>query len=321
MTNREKLPACRLLPLICIIVLSLTACRAKELRNSTLKKDSYTVGVVTKSSTSEYWMTVQRGMEAAAEELEMDLIFLSPDSETNEEAQVKMVRTLLKRNVDVIAVSPIDSYEKPEYYDMAREKGIPIVSYDTGFSGLEVPYIGIDNEQAGRKLAQYLAEEMNHEGEVGIVSGSLKQMSHRQRLEGFLAYMDTEPKIRVAFTESGYSNLRMTEKKVRKTRRKYPLVQGIMATSAVTAIGITESIPKDQVKVVSIDIQEDAMDAVRDGTISALIAQSGYEIGYETIQYIHEILTGTVENSGQILDAELLTKQNIETYKDRSPQE
>ena len=94
-----------------------------------------------------------------------------------------------------------------------------------------------------------------------------------------------------------------------------------MATIAATAIGITESIPKDQVKVVSIDIQEDAMDAVRDGTISALIAQSGYEIGYETIQYIHEILTGTVENSGQILDAELLTKQNIETYKDRSPQE
>lgn len=321
MKGRKKHPFSSLSLLLFILILPLTACRTAELRNETAEKDSYTVGVVTKSSTSEYWMTVLRGMEAAAGELEMDFIFLSPDSETNEEAQIKMVQTLIKRNVDVIAVSPIDSYEKPEYFDMAMEKGIPIVSYDTGFSGLEVPYIGIDNEQAGRKLAQYLAEEMNHEGEVGIVSGSLKQMSHRQRLEGFLAYMDTEPKIHVAFTESGYSNLRMTEKKVRKIRREYPLVQGIMATSAVTAIGITESIPKDQVKVVSIDIQEDAMDAVRDGTISALIAQSGYEIGYQTIQYIHEILTGTTENSDKILDAELLTMQNVDMYQDRSQQE
>lgn len=321
MIGRKKHPFSSLSFLLFILILSLTACRTAEPGNETAEKDSYTVGVVTKSSTSEYWMTVLRGMEAAAGELEMDFIFLSPDSETNEEAQVKMVQTLIKRNVDVIAVSPIDSYEKPEYFDMAMEKGIPIVSYDTGFSGLEVPYIGIDNEQAGRKLAQYLAEEMNHEGEVGIVSGSLKQMSHRQRLEGFLAYMDTEPKIHVAFTESGYSNLRMTEKKVRKIRREYPLVQGIMATSAVTAIGITESIPKDQVKVVSIDIQEDAVDAVRDGTISALIAQSGYEIGYQTIQYIHEILTGTTENSDKILDAELLTMQNVDMYQDRSQQE
>lgn len=321
MKGRKKHPFSSLSLLLFILILPLTACRTAELRNETAEKDSYTVGVVTKSSTSEYWMTVLRGMEAAAEELAMDFIFLSPDSETNEEAQIKMVQTLIKRNVDVIAVSPIDSYEKPEYFDMAMEKGIPIVSYDTGFSGLEVPYIGIDNEQAGRKLAQYLAEEMNHEGEVGIVSGSLKQMSHRQRLEGFLAYMDTEPKIHVAFTESGYSNLRMTEKKVRKIRREYPLVQGIMATSAVTAIGITESIPKDQVKVVSIDIQEDAVDAVRDGTISALIAQSGYEIGYQTIQYIHEILTGTTDNSDKILDAELLTMQNVDMYQDRSQQE
>ena len=32
-------------------------------------KEGYVAGVVTKSSSSEYWMTLRRGMETAAEEL------------------------------------------------------------------------------------------------------------------------------------------------------------------------------------------------------------------------------------------------------------
>ncbi len=313
-----KSPITKILALSCTFLLLLTACRNAGAPAENTRSRPYTVGIVTKSGTSEYWMTVHQGMEVAAGELGMDIIFLSPDSETNEEAQIKMVETLIKRKVSIIAVSPIDSYERPSYFDMALDAGIPIVSYDTGFSDLEVPYIGIDNEKAGQELARYLAEELEHKGEVGIISGDLKQMSHRQRMEGFLSYMDTEPEIHVAFTESGYSNLRMTEEKVRKLREEYPLVQGIIATSAVTAIGITESIPESEVRIVSIDIQEDAIDAVRDGKIAALIAQSGYDIGYQTIQYIYDFLADSTEASDKILEAELLTEQNVDAYIERN---
>ncbi len=279
--------------------------------------DKYIVGVVAKSGTSEYWMTVRRGMEVAAQELGMEIILLAPDSEVDEEVQVKMAQSLLKRGVDALAISPIDSYHKPSYLAMAQEQGIPVVSYDTGFADLDIPYIGIDNEKAGYELAEYLAKELGYEGQVGIVSGDLNQMSHRQRMEGFLAYMDTQPKIQVVFTESGYSNLRMSEKKIRRIRKEYPKVCGIMATSAVTAMGITQSIPSDEVKVVSIDVQDDAVRAVRDGRICALSAQSGYEIGYRTVQYISRLLKGGAQASDLVLDAGLLTRQNIESYMER----
>ena len=39
-------------------------------------KDRYVVGVVTKSNTSEYWMSVNSGMEAAAAKYDMDVITL-----------------------------------------------------------------------------------------------------------------------------------------------------------------------------------------------------------------------------------------------------
>ena len=116
--------------LLSCVLLMLSAC-GKPMGQPA--KEGYVAGVVTKSSSSEYWMTLRRGMETAAEELGIDLIILSPDSEARVDVQSKMVETLVKREVDAIAVSPIDSYNRPEYFDMAEEKGIPIVSYDMGF--------------------------------------------------------------------------------------------------------------------------------------------------------------------------------------------
>lgn len=281
----------------------------------------YVVGVVTKSGSSEYWMSVRRGMETAAEETGMELVILSPDSEDREDIQGKMAETLVERGVDAIAISPIDSFGRPEYFDMAEEKGVPIVSYDTGFADLNVPYIGIDNRQAGAAMAEHLAEALNHRGEVGIVTGGLEQLSHRQRMEGFVDTMKKEKNMRLVFIESGYSNLQMSEVKISRIMDAHPLIEGIAATSAVTALGIAEGLEKDAVKIVSIDIQKDSVEAVRDGRITALIEQSGYDIGYRTIWYIEKLRNGTAGSLGEILDAGVLTEDNAAEYIERNYQE
>ena len=69
---------------------------------------------------------------------------------------------------------------------------------------------------------------------------------------------------------------------------KYPDLDGIMTTSAVTALGLSEAEGREN-SIVSVDAQEDALKAVQDGQIVALGAQSGYQIGYETIRYIVKI--------------------------------
>ena len=135
--------------------LLLCGCSGKTYQRS---KERYVVGVVTKSCTSEYWMSVNSGMEAAAAEYDMDVIMLSPDSELDIEVQEKQVEKLISQKVDALAISPIDSYYTPDYLNEIREKDITAVTFDTGFSGEEIPYIGIDNYKIGYKLSQQLAE-------------------------------------------------------------------------------------------------------------------------------------------------------------------
>lgn len=276
-------------------------------------QDPYTIGVVTKSSTS-YWMSLCEGVKEAADQYNMNVIILQPDSETNKEAQIKMMETLAKKKVDMIAVSPVDSHSASEYLEAAQEHDIPVISYDDGFDNWEIPYIGIDNEKAGYELMKYLAEQMNHQGEAGIICGHLSQRCHRLRLEGAKRYLAKEPDMTLAYVESGYSNLQLKEEVIDRLRQEHPNVKGVMVTSAATAMGVVEAVADEDIRIVSVDAQTDALDALKEGRITALTAQSGYQTGYETVCYISELKNGKTEEKQKLLDAQLLTQENVEAY-------
>lgn len=275
--------------------------------------EDYTIGVVTKSKSSEYWMTVCSGMEKAAKDFGVSVTIVSPDTESEDDIQKKMIQDLLDKGVDALAVSPIQSYDSGSYVSQAREAGIPVVAYDTRIADQEVPYIGIDNEKAGRDLARYMAERLGNHGKVGIISGDLNQSAHKDRLLGFRGYIEDRTQIEVAFQESGYGNLQMSEREISRLMEENPGIDGIFATSAVTALGIMEYMQTRPVEIVTVDAQADAIEAVKNDGISALAAQSGYEIGYETIRYLVDLKNGKDREQEQIIEVEIVTKKNVDS--------
>ena len=301
---------------ICILaaalsLLSLSGCGPSAKRT---EEEKVTIGVVTKSKNSEYWLSVCDGMEDAAEKYDADVIILSPDSETEEDVQKNMIQDLLKKDIQALAVSPIDSYDSEDYIRQAKKKGISVYACDTPIEDSDVPYIGIDNEKLGYELGEKLAEALDHKGKIGVIAGDFKQAGHRMRVTGFEKYMEKEPGITIEMVRNGYSNMRVSQKDVNEILEKYPDLDGIMTTSAVTALGLSEATEGRGISIVSVDAQEDALKAVQDGRIVALGAQSGYQIGYETIRYIVKDLQGEGTGEDEILDSQVLTTENIDAY-------
>lgn len=161
---------------ICILVAVIGVCSLSGCSSSAKKteEEQVTIGVVTKSKSSEYWLSVCDGMEDAAEKYHADVVILSPDSETEEEVQKNMIRDLLKTDIQAMAVSPIDSYECEDYLNFAREKGISVYACDTPIEDSEIPYIGIDNEKLGYELGEQLAKALDHKGKIGVIAGDFK---------------------------------------------------------------------------------------------------------------------------------------------------
>lgn len=299
------------LGVLCMVLLA--GCSNRQ--ETVSKNDAYVIGVVTKSRDSEYWMSVCSGMEKAADEEGVSVLIVSPDTETDAVLQKKMIQDLLDKKVDALAVSPIDSYSNADYIKKANEMGIPVFAYDTQIADAEVPYIGIDNEKTGWELGKYMEKQLHNNGKVGIISGDLKQMAHAGRIKGFEDYIQKNTDIQVAFVESGYSNLQMSEREITRLMNENPDISGILATSAVTALGIMEYMKGSPVAIVTVDAQEDAIEAVKNGGIAALASQSGYEIGEETVRYIVNHKKGSDQEDQKILPVEVITNENVEDYQ------
>ena len=277
------------------------------------QEERYTIGVVTKSKDSEYWMSVCSGMEKAAKDHGVSVKIISPDSESDDKMQKKMIGDLIAEDVDALAISPISSYDT-SYLEAAAGKGIRVVAYDTKIVADGIPYIGIDNRKAGEELAAVMAEKLGNQGRVGIVTGDLRQTAHSERMEGIRSYIEENTDIEVAFVESGYANLRISEAEISRIFSEYPDIGGIFATSGVTALGIRQYLGKSPVLVMTVDAQQDALTAGERGELAALAEQSGYEIGYETVRFIVENRENeSVRLEDQILDADILTKENIKS--------
>ena len=301
--------AVRFAAAIMLGVCAVTGCARNEKTKSDEKP--YTIGVVTKSRNSEYWMSVCSGMEKAGKDYGVSVKIISPDSESND----KMIHDLIRQDVDALAISPISSYDAP-YLAEAEEAGIRIVAYDTKILAEGIPYIGIDNRKAGEELAANMAARLLNRGKVGIVTGDLRQTAHSERMEGIRSYIEENTDIEIVFVESGYANLLISDEEISRIFSEYSDIDGIFATSGVTALGIRQYLGESQVAVMTVDAQQDALTAVENGELAALAAQSGYDIGYETVRFI-------AENRGndssvlkdRILEADILTKDNIDEWE------
>lgn len=299
-----------LLVALLLCAMEIAGC-SSAIREKTVE-DKYVIGVVTKSRKGEYWMSVYSGMEKGAKDNGVEVIILAPDSETDKVIQKRMIDDLIKMKVDALAVSPIDSFDNQDYLETAKEMDIPVYSYDTAIEDAKVPYIGIDNEKAGYDLGEVLAKKLNYHGQIAVIAGSMQQASHKERVDGFCSYVDQYPDIQIEVIKSGYSNLRVSEQEIEKLKQEYPNLDGIMTTSANTALGLIEGIKG--VDIATIDIQKDSIQAVVEGKITALAAQSGYDIGYETICYILRDKQGEEQEFKKKIEVEILTPENVAEY-------
>lgn len=280
-----------------------------------IKNKEFTIGVVTKAKDSEYWMSYISGINKAAVDFDVNVILLSPQTETETEVQCQMITDMLDKEIDAIAISPIDSHEM-SVLKYAEEKGIPVYATDSAYFSTEIPYIGYDNKKMGEDLAAITNRYLEGHGSVGVISGSLSQAGHRERVEGFCEYLAKYSSIRTAFVIDGYSNLLLPEAEIKDLLEKNPDLGVIFVTNAVAALGLADYLAtqESEIQICAMDAQQDAYEAVKNGRIMALANHSGYENGYQTIRRITEAIRENKELDETMLNAEILTKKNIYSY-------
>ena len=95
----------------------------------------YHFEVVVKSFQSSYWQAAVQGIEQAEEELGVTTNTTGPNAESDIADQVNMLNNAINQNPDGIALAACDQNSVVEALQSAKDKGIPVVCFDSGVPG------------------------------------------------------------------------------------------------------------------------------------------------------------------------------------------
>ena len=121
----------------------------------------YSIAVIPKGTSHEFWKSVHAGAHQAAQELKnVRILWKGPIREDDADGQIDVMRDFVTKKVDGICLAPLDSQALLEVVKEANSSGIPTVVFDSNLvpNDAQISYVATDNFQGGAKAAHRMAE-------------------------------------------------------------------------------------------------------------------------------------------------------------------
>ncbi len=170
----------------------------------------------------------------------------------------------------------------------------------------------------GTKVADALALATGKTGKVAIVSVSPGVSTTDERVEGFNRQLSKYPAMKslgVTFTGDNPTRANTVTKGLVAANKD---LAGVFATNVVTGSGVTAAARElglsGKLKLVEFDAEPAQVEAVKAGTISALVAQDPYHIGELAVRYGVQYLKGKRDFAKHYGTGEaIITKANVDS--------
>lgn len=281
------------------------------------REEKLRIGIVLKALDSEHWLTVKKGAEKAAEEAGVEVVVLAPDKESNVEMQFRIIEDLIMQKVDALGIAPCDSQGVIPFIEEANNSGIPVFTIDTNADADVVSFIGTDNAMGGKMAGERIVEILGGKGKVALITGVPGQQTHRDRSSGFKQGVEGS-EVELIAEQPANSESAMAMNVMENILQSTPDIDAVFCTNALMALGAMEAIDAKgklgQVKIIGFDTQVDIMTAVKEGKVDSIVAQSPYNMGYETVKNAVKHVKGEQVSNRVDTGTDLITKENVDQY-------
>lgn len=311
-----------------VMVFSLTACGTAKETNQTstttapteqAKGDSdIKVGVILKTLSSEYWGYVAAGVKAAAKDLGVSVDLQGPASETAYDEQNNMIETMLSSDIDAFVIAPL---QPDSVISVMGEPQVPVLFVDTDANyDKKVAYIGTGNYDAAYLGGEFAAKKAGKGAKAVIIAGVQGNTSSDEREKG---YRDALEKNGCSVEAVQYAegladkSAGIMENLLTSMNNDVDIV---LCNNDETAAGAAKAISQAGLKdiiVVGFDGIQAGVQNVIDGSFTATVAQSPYNMGYMAVEKAVAAVKG--ENVDKSIDtgATVITSENAKEYLDK----
>lgn len=270
-------------------------------------QEDITIVLVPGLTTDAFYITMNKGAQAAAEALGITVDFQGAE-DFNPTLQVPVLDAVIARQPDAILIAPTDTTQLIEPLRSASDAGIPVVTVDTfiddgqyqdgnGDGDFPLSYIASDNIAGGRIAARAMADAMGGEGAVYVSNVRPGISTTDQREEGFKLEMEENyPNITVLETQYNENDASTAASQFQGVLSREPDLKGVFGANLFSALGAANGVEAagqlGDITVIAFDAPQSIVDQIGDGLVDMAIAQHPAEIGYYGVMTAYAHLTG-----------------------------
>lgn len=285
----------------------------------------YTVAVIPKGTTHEFWKAINAGAFKARDELnaqgvKLNVIWKGPLKEDDRDQQIQVVENFTTRHVSGIVLAPLDSHALVRPVETALQAKVPVVIIDSGLnSQKQISFIATDNYKGGRMGARHLAKLLNEKGNVILLRYHVGSASTEERERGFLDEMKSHPGIKIISSNQygGVTRDLAYQASQNLLSRFGRQVDGVFCVNEHNTIAMTMALRDinragGKVKLVGFDAGSKSIQDMKSGDLQALVVQNPVAMGYLGVVTLMKHLQGEAVEKRIDTGVVLVTPENME---------
>jgi ribose transport system substrate-binding protein len=312
-----------LLILSAALIFSLSCTRAGQQSGK-----KFTIAVIPKGTTHEFWKSIHAGADKAARDLaaqgvNVEVIWKGPLREDEREAQIQVVEGFISQGISGIVLAPLDDRALIRPVEEAKRAGIPTVIIDSGLQTDQiVSFVATDNFKGGTLAADRMGQLLGGKGKILMLRYQEGSASTEQREAGFMQQIKSKfPGIEVVSSNQFAGPTRDTAKAASENllNRFGTDIQGIFTPNESSTTGMLLALQDmklaGKVTFVGFDSSQSFVDAMRNKQMDGTVLQSPFNMGYLGVKTMVEHLSGKPVEKRVDTGVALVTPDNLDDPK------
>ena len=285
---------------------------------------SYTIAVIPKGNTHEFWKAIHAGAVKAEQELgaqgiKVNLFWKGPLREDDRDQQIQVVENFTSRQVSGMVLAPLDSQALVAPVAIAAQAGVPTVVIDSELkSDKQLSFIATDNFKGGQMAGEFLAEQLGGKGNIILLRYQVGSASTEAREKGFLDALQKHPGLKLISSDQYAGVTRETAYQASQNllNRFEREVNGVFCPNETVTIAMTKALrdigrAAGEVKIVGFDSGTQSVLDLTNGDVQGLVVQDPVKMGYLGVITLVRHLEGKPVERRIDTGVSLVTKDNM----------
>ena len=279
------------------------------------KQEKKRIAVIPMGRAHLYWQSIHAGAVAAARELNVDIVWNGPATETDYSGQLQIADAMINNRVDAIAIAPIDRTAMVSVVERAAREKIPVVIFDSGINTENfVAQVSTDNYRGGVLGAGRIGKILGGRGKVAMVAVQPGSASTMLREQGFEDTIKKDfPCIQIVDKRYGMADFAKSLAAAENMLTAHPDMDAMFASNESSTVGAAQALKgrKGRVLLVGFDSSPTLLEDLQSGLIDSLVVQDPFRMGYNSVQAAVKNLRGGAPEKVQNMPPRLVTKDNL----------